>query len=95
LQRLHPENVNQYEEELKDDTKKRKVDSKQSDLSRFVSVDPTKTTTRIDKLIVDFVVKGMHSLAVVEEEHFIRLIKGNFNFSKNPILSLYEKQLNC
>lgn len=43
--------------------------------SKFVQ-DKMKSLPKKERLIVDFVVKGIHPLSIVEEEGFRNLIKG-------------------
>ncbi len=48
-----------------------------SKMPQDMTVDPV--ITKHDKLILDFVIKGLHSTDIVEEEGFIQLIKGSNN----------------
>jgi len=82
--REHENLVEEYQREVeldKNDKKKPKLmddatKRKQTSLSTFVKIDADKSVSALERLIVDFVLHGMHPLSVVEEPAFIAMIKG-------------------
>jgi len=79
----HKEGLDDYDHELKED-KRRKIDSRQEDqpsMGDFVIKNAEKSISRTEKLFVNFVVKGMHSLTTIEEPGFRDLISGIFALS--------------
>jgi NRPS condensation-like uncharacterized protein len=52
------------------------LDAAQPKISTQFPVDKRKTLPKEEKLIVDFTVKGIHPLSIVEEEGFKNLVKG-------------------
>jgi hypothetical protein len=60
----------------KSNPRKSGLDAAQPKISTQFPVDKKKTLPKEEKLIVDFIVKGIHPLSVVEEEGFKNLVKG-------------------
>ncbi|XP_063742614.1 uncharacterized protein LOC134866395 [Eleginops maclovinus] len=78
LKRKHPENLQEFENYKKESAsgqqKKAKTSLRQTRL--FDHASPTISQSKVDSLVKSFVVKGMHSLATVEQTEFIELVQG-------------------
>jgi hypothetical protein len=72
----------QYDEDVKEDVKRRRSmprkheDKVQPAICDIFPVSSQRTLSKLDKLIVDFVVKGIHAYSIVEEEGFRNLVHG-------------------
>jgi len=62
---------------MKTQSKRRKPDPNQKSLSSFVVTNPETKVSKVEKLIIRFLVNGMHSISVVEEDAFRCLITGS------------------
>ena len=80
----HADLLKKYEAEkltevkLHQKARKRKLEEGQTTLIGTIQKDPQKSITREEKLILDFIVKGMHPLSTIEEDGFKKMIIGNF-----------------
>lgn len=75
--------ADEYQEELKEDVKRRKLQPKkvktstaQPNISDIFPLDKQKAISTEEKLLVNFVVKGIHSYSIVEEEAFRKYAQG-------------------
>jgi hypothetical protein len=71
-----------YEKERKDDAKLRKILPVNQKKLELIS-DPSRKISRIDRLIIQFVVKGIHPLSIVDQPEFQELLKGGKVNRKN------------
>lgn len=56
----------------------RKPDDKtQPQITKILPVSTQKAPPKHEKLIIDFIVKGLHAFSTVEEEGFRNLVQGN------------------
>ncbi|XP_035714108.1 uncharacterized protein LOC118438279 [Folsomia candida] len=82
LKRSHKELTRQYDEDVKECVKKkrclpRKPDDKtQPQITKILPVSTQKAPPKHEKLIIDFIVKGLHAFSTVEEEGFRNLVQG-------------------
>lgn len=80
FQRMHSSIINEYEEGKKDYAKRRKLNPRPPPANQpsvLKSLKVTQVESRWDKLILAFIVKGMHPISTVEQTEFLNLVKGN------------------
>lgn len=103
FQRKHPETIEDYESRKKVQIpaiKKKKHDENerianarcgQSTLTNIVFtkevVKKQSRTTKLDQLVLNFIVKGMHPLSTIEQPAFQQLVKGKSTINYNLFFS--------